>query len=120
MARDTHKCWIGLDEKIVHGLKYDTEKASPIASDNNLHKAVDYTTDFGYWEATLYITENNRFFLAGEGGPTSLFRQAVGVNSWAGSKGIIPLESQDAFEWAQKHLGEEIVEAHFVDWIEDA
>ena len=60
MARDTHKCWIGLDEKIVHGLKYDTEKASPIASANNLHKGVDSTTDFGYWEATLYITENNR------------------------------------------------------------
>ena len=78
------------------------------------------------WTLQLTLVTGKRLcilqktILAGEGGPTSLFRQAVGVNSWAGSKGIIPLESQDAFEWAQKHLGEEIVEAHFVDWIEDA
>ena len=74
--------------KIINGMRYDTEKAIKIGT----YCAPGSTTDFYWYEATLYKTpRSHRFFLAGEGSAMSRFA-------------IIPLEDGEALEWAEKYL----------------
>jgi hypothetical protein len=107
---------------IIAGTRYDTEKATFIAEADNLGAGADSTTDFSFWTAALYKTpRSGRYFLAGWGGPRSMFSRSTGQNSWSGGEAIIPLESeQAAFDWAQQELPTDVVEEHFAHLIEDA
>ena len=101
---------------IIHGVRYDTEKATLIGS-----YSYSSSGDFNHWEATLYKTpRSNKYFLAGSGGPMSRYSQTIGQNEWSGGERIDPLTKEQAFEWAQQYLAAEEVEEHFADMIEDA
>ena len=102
--------------QIIDGLRYDTKKAKLIG----VASSSCGVTDFRYFEAGLYLTKSGRFFLAGEGGPMSMWRDQIDHNSWGGGSGIIPLSKHDALEWAEDHLDEDLYEEHFADLIEDA
>lgn len=103
-------------KEIIDGLRYDTKKAELIGTASSRCGV----TDFRHFEAGLYVTKNRRFFLAGEGGPMSMWRDQIDHNSWSGGSGIIPLDKHDALEWAEDHLDQEDFEKHFADLIEDA
>lgn len=103
---------------IINGVRYDTEKAVLVGEADNLRQ-VESVTDASYWEAGLYKTpRSGRFFIAGRGGPMSRFARGSGQNSWTGGSRIIPLDVEDALEWAEENLGAEAIEKHFE--IEDA
>jgi hypothetical protein len=102
---------------IIDGKRYDTEKAELIGEAWNGGN----WSDFSHWEAALYRTPKaGRYFLAGQGGPMTMWRKRSGSNGWSGSEGIKPLDAAEAFEWAQQHLPADVVEATFGDAIEDA
>lgn len=109
---------------IINGVRFDTEKAILIKETDNLGNGCDSTRDFKYWSAGLYKTpRSGRYFLAGEGGPMSVFCHSVGQNSWSGGDKIIPFESEwAAFEWAQENLRwwPDVIQQHFGHMIEDA
>lgn len=107
--------------KILDGFRFDTETATPIGSAENLGRGADNKTDQQWWVATLYRTPRGaRYFLAGIGGPMTRFAQGEGVNTWSEGSGIIPLSDDDAFDWAQRWLSTEDIEAAFADRIEKA
>ncbi len=103
-------------KKIIHGIRYDTEKATLIGSDTNGLP----TNDFSYWWAGLYTTpRSGKYFLAGEGGPMSRYGRVVGDNRGYGER-LEPMSKEDALAWAEEHLEAEKIEAYFVDMIKDA
>lgn len=102
---------------IIEGVRYDTDSAELIGEAYTYGNRGDYT----YWEAALYRSPRaKRYFLAGSGGPMTMWAKRSGSNGWSGSSGIKPMERAEAFEWAQAHLRDDEVEAAFSDMIEDA
>jgi TnpA family transposase len=103
---------------IITGKRYDTEKAVLIGEGG---VGSISSGDFSHWKAGLYRTPISRqYFLAGEGGPMTRFRQTFSDGMRGYGKKLIPLTRKDAFEWAQGYLDDEVVEAEFSDLIEDA
>jgi hypothetical protein len=102
---------------IIEGRRYDTNKAELIGeadSGGNVN-------DFSYWEAGLYRTPRaGRYFLAGSGGPMTLWARRVDGNSRSGGSGIKPLSADEALEWAGQYLEPDAVEAVFGSIIEEA
>jgi len=104
-------------KSIIHGVRYDTEKAHEIGSYSYGYNR----EDFHQWEATLYRTpQSGKYFLAGRGGPMSRYSQTIGQNEWSGGSRIDPLTKEQAFEWAQQYLKPEIIDHYFGDMVEDA
>ncbi len=104
-------------KSIINGKRYDTDKAIEIGDGGSGGSR----SDFSWWEATLYKTPRaSRFFLAGEGGPMTLFKKSHPDGGWGYGGGIIPLTDEDALAWAEQELGSETIEEHFADQIEDA
>lgn len=101
--------------RIIDGKRYNTETATMIGNG----RSDEGRSDFSWWDETLYITKNGRYFLAGEGGPASHWREQVG-NMWGAGEGIKPLDADDALAWAERHLPAETVAAHFATMIADA
>jgi hypothetical protein len=93
---------------IVDGLKYDTETAEHVAELNNWSlpqlRGIG-PGDHSYFDADLYRTRNGRWFIAGRGGPSSMFAVSVGnPGSWAstGGSGIIPISKATAQWWLEQ------------------
>ena len=108
-------------KKIINGLRYDTDKAVTIGEFDNIGAGATTTTDFQYWEATLYRTpRSGKYFLVGEGGPMSRFGTQSDENTRGWGVKILPMERQEAFEWAQRYLDADVVEKEFSDLIVDA
>ena len=104
-------------KKIINGLRYDTDKAIEIGS---YHTPGRGTSDFSYWEATLYKTpRSGRFFLAGEGHAMTQFGSTYGDSRGWGSK-LIPMTDAEALEWAEQYLDADEIEEHFGGQVEDA
>lgn len=104
-------------KRIITGKRYDTEKAIKIgeASSNNGRR------DFRWYDEALYRTPRSGvYFLAGEGGAMSRWSKSCGGRTWCGGEGILPLDREDALEWAERHLSAEQIEAAFGDAIADA
>jgi hypothetical protein len=96
-------------QQIIDGLKYDTEKADKIGDLDNGY----YANDFNHWHGTLYRTKKRKhYFLAGRGGPMSMFARSCG-NSTSGSTGIIVLDSCEALALCEDQLEPEVVEQFF-------
>lgn len=101
-------------QAIIQGQRYDTDKAIKIGEANNIARGADSVRDFAYWEAALYRTPRaGRYFLAGRGGPMSVFARRVDQSTWSGSSGIRPLSADEAREWAEEYLTAEQIEAAF-------
>jgi hypothetical protein len=94
---------------IIHGLQYDTDKATLIGEADSGPSE----SDLYLWSAGLYRTPcAGRYFLAGYGG---LFTRWRGGS--CGGSGIIPLEPEEAREWAEQHLTTAEAEIGFADMI---
>jgi hypothetical protein len=101
---------------IINGLRYDTDKATLVGEES----ADCSRTDFSWWTAGLYRTPRaHRYFVAGRGGPMTMFAHRVQNGSQGGEK-IIPMSAEEAREWAERYLTTEQVETGFADEIQDA
>jgi len=100
---------------IIDGKKFDTEKATLIGE-----VSYGYAGDFKHWMARLYRTKNGRHFLAGSGGPMTIFATRTADGGCSGGSKIVPLDADEAFGWAERHLDIETVEKFFGDRIKDA
>jgi hypothetical protein len=102
-------------KQVINNLIYDTEAAEEIG-----HCGTSNPTDFNYFSAKLYRTPRGRYFLAGEGGPSSVFSRPVDQNSWSGGSGIIALDPMEALRYAENHLSASVIEQYFSDYLEEA
>lgn len=96
--------------KIINNKKYSTQTATFIGE-----VGYGYYGDLAWWNEALYIKRTGEFFIHGEGGPMSSYCKKVGPNEWGGSEKIIPLDKDDAREWAEKHLDYETFVEYFGD-----
>lgn len=101
--------------KIIKGRKYDTNTAREVGSYSN----AGGWRDFSHFEETLYCKRTGEYFLFGEGGPMTKYRETVGQNEWSGGSKIIPMDYDEAREWAEKNLSAEEYEAEFGEVEED-
>lgn len=95
-------------KKIINGKRYDTETAELCGS----HE-YGYPGDFNHVSEELYQKRTGEFFLHGEGGANSKYREEVSMNTWTGGEKIIPLTDDEAKEWTEKYLGAEEYEKLF-------
>jgi len=103
-------------KKIINGFRYDTEKATLIGQ---YHTPGLGKSDFRYWEAGLYKSpRSGRYFLAGEGHAMTRFAAHTGDGSSWGEK-LLPLERDEALDWAERYLDTEVIEEHFGDMIKE-
>ena len=103
-------------KKIINGTRYDTDKAERIG-----YYSYSNSGDFNYLCEKLYITPiSKKYFLAGEGGANTKYREAMSQNSWSGGERVLPMDEETAFRWAQEYLSADEVEEYFLDMIEDA
>lgn len=63
-----------------------------------------YPRDFGYVCEELYRKTTGEFFLYGEGGAASKYRERTTDGMWCGGEKIIPLKLKEAQAWAEEHL----------------
>jgi len=105
-------------KKIINGLRYNTEKAIEVGAYQR--GCYPNNGDFSDWTATLYKTpRSGRFFLHGEGGGMTRFGSHNGNTSYGGER-LIPMEKEEALEWAEQYLDAEDIEEHFFGSIEEA
>lgn len=96
-------------KKIIDGFRYDTEKADKVC---DIREASP--SDFKHIDAALYCTKRSRkFFIAGSGGPMTMFARRVDQNSWSGGSSLIPLTIEDARKYAEKYASDEAIEKFF-------
>ena len=100
---------------IINRRKYDTSTAEELAVDSYSN-----SRDFAYWEETLYRKANGEYFLYGEGGAASKYRECCGQNEWCGGARIVPLTIAEAMDWAEKHMDADRFESVFGTVTEDA
>lgn len=101
-------------KRIISGQRWDTDNAIEICQVYEGNGPHDYRSV----DAVLYSTKrSHKFFLAGSGGPMTIFavRRSDGVS---GSEGIIPLTTEQARDYAEKHADTTTIEKYFT--IEDA
>ena len=102
-------------KRIIDGKRYDTETATRIATVGSETISV---TDFNHWEADLYRTPKGRWFLAGRGGPMTMFARPDGSGMTSGGGGIIPISDTEAQEYLEDDRNVEALECWFA--IEEA
>ncbi|MBV6342315.1 hypothetical protein [Candidatus Magnetobacterium casense] len=102
-------------KKIIDGKRYDTDTATMIASDQSRHNS----SDFHWWEETLYRTPNGNWFLFGEGGAASKYARPCDSGR-IGGEDLAPMTTDEAYEWCERHDQIEVIERHFPDRVQDA
>ena len=85
-------------KKIIEGKMYNTETADLIDTYSNGLS----NRDFRNLSETLYRKKNGEFFLCGEGGPMTEYRERCG-DMWGSGKSIIPITEAKAKEWLESH-----------------
>ena len=103
-------------KKVINHKVYNTETAECVHTWDNGR----YGNDFSSCSESLYKTKKGAWFLCGEGGPMSTYRQSCGNNSWCGGEGIEVLSINEAVTWLAEHDGEEVLEKYFANEIEEA
>lgn len=108
-------------KRILSGYVYDTEKAEEVGKTDAIEAGIcEFSSDLEYWEAGLYRTKRGRWFLAGAGGPMTMFSTMNGTNCWGGGEKIIPVEQAEAYDFAERYFSPELVEKHFGEHLECA
>lgn len=85
-------------KKVIEGLRYDTATATEVAS-----WSFGYPNDFSHSSETLYRTKSGNYFLHGEGGPASSWREQTGQREWSGGEDILAKDDLEALEWLESH-----------------
>lgn len=102
---------------IIGGMRYDTDKAVPVAD----YIAPHARGDFRWMRETLYKTKAGRWFLCGTGGPMTPYAQPAFGGGWTGGEDIIrPLTAEEARSWLETRGELKALEQHFGSEIEDA
>lgn len=89
-------------KKIIGGKMYDTEKARMVG--DPWSPAGFMSSDFDWYEETLYRKRTGEYFLHGAGGPKTRYAEPYGQSGWTGGERIMPLSYNEAREWAEEHL----------------
>ena len=90
-------------KKVIDGKTYNTETAKKCGYWwNGFHRL-----ELRDCQETLYRRKDGTFFLIGEGGPMSKYREPI-PKGWRGSVEVIPLSEKNAKEWAEKKLDTDI------------
>ena len=102
--------------KIIDGTRYDTNSAILVAE----YETPKSRSDFSWWKAGLYRTKiSGRYFLAGEGGPMTIYGQPCQGGMTYGDR-LTPMGREEALAWAEQYLTTEEIEAEFAGEIQDA
>lgn len=89
--------------KVINGKRYNTDTAQLMGE-----CSYGCLGDLDYTSEELYRKQTGEFFLYGEGGANSIYREEISMNSWSGGEQITPLSYAEAQKWAEEHLsGEE-------------
>lgn len=89
--------------KVINGKRYNTDTAQLMGE-----CSYGCPGDLDYTSEELYRKQTGEFFLYGEGGANSIYREEISMNSWSGGEQITPLSYAEAQKWAEEHLsGEE-------------
>jgi hypothetical protein len=102
-------------KKVIDRKIYNTETATEIHHYWNGRG----TSDFGNVSEWLYRTPKGAYFLHGKGGPMTQYGVPVGNNGRGGGEDIVLMTKGEAIEWLSAHDGEEAIEEHFGDMIEE-
>lgn len=86
-------------KKIIQGVLCDTSTAKHLGSASYLG-----SRDLAHWSEELYRTKSGKFFLYGEGGPSSRYAVTIGQNEWSGGEKIQLLSRETAMKWAEEYL----------------
>jgi hypothetical protein len=97
----------------INGLRYNTETSRLIGKVVAM-KNTDETNGWTRWEAGLYKTpRSGRYFIAGIGGPMTIFNRSKPGKRLTPGGQIIPLNDIEALDWAEQYLDPETVEEYF-------
>lgn len=80
-------------KKLIDGKIYNTDTAYYVC---DLPSCTYDRSNFKWHETGLYRTTKGRFFLAGEGGPMSMWAESVEHNAWRSGKGLQALSDEQA------------------------
>ena len=93
---------------IIDGKTYNTETATEICE----LPCKANGGDFRWHSTSLYQTAKGTFFIAGEGGPLSMWKQSAHGGGWSGSKGLKVIDQFEAQEIMESaHCSAEVYEA---------
>lgn len=101
-------------KKVINGKLYNTETAKLLGEDSYSHPG-----DLAHWSEELYQKRTGEFFIYGEGGPMSRYAQTTGQNEWSAGEQIQPMTTENARQWAEKHLSADEYETIFGEIMED-
>lgn len=102
-------------KKVINRKLYDTDTAQEIATRSNGGS----WRDFSHFEETLYRKKTGEFFLHGEGGPMTCYREQISQNEWSGGEQIIPMTYDEAASWAERHMDADAYQQVFGEITED-
>tara|TARA_R110000796_G_scaffold208827_1_gene325174 strand:+ start:3084 stop:3401 length:318 start_codon:yes stop_codon:yes gene_type:complete len=77
--------------RIIDGKSYNTKTARHLCELDS----VAYRSDFAYHRTSLYQTKKGALFLAGHGGPLSMWAKSTG-NGTTGGEGVLVVDSDEA------------------------
>ena len=101
-------------KRVLNGSVYNTDSAKELGCDSYSNPS-----DFSHWVETLYRTKAGKYFLHGEGGPTSRYAVAESGNCWSGGEKILPITEDEARAWSEEHLSGDEFERIFGEISED-
>lgn len=93
--------------KVIGGKVYDTEKATEVG-----RSAHGSTSDFGYYEETLFRKRTGEYFLYGYGHGASKYAEYHG-GAWGEGGRFMPLALDDARGWAERELDADAYKEEF-------
>lgn len=88
---------------VINGKRYDTDKATLVAS---YESDISVEASHRIKEA-LYRKRTGEYFLHGQGGDESEYREYRGMNAWRGGERIIPMTIAEAEAWSEIRLSED-------------
>lgn len=94
-------------KRIIDGRRYDTSTAEEVATATH-----GYKSEFSYYEETLYCKRTGEYFLYGYGHGESKYAKQV-LGDWGPGEDIIPLDYEQARQWAEKNLSVDEYEREF-------
>ena len=94
-------------KQVINRKLYSTETAEYLGG----YSYGSGSRDFHHMTEELYRKTTGEFFLYGEGGPATKYREQVETNSWRGGERILPFTEDEAKDWVEAHLsGEKYIE----------
>ena len=96
-------------KRIINGSTYDSESAVLVCKIWEGNRG-----DFSHLDCALYQTpRSKRFFLAGYGGPMTIFSERFSDGSIGSAEKIIPLTEQDALAYARTYASDDAIGKFF-------